>query len=89
LGWVDRIFGIAFGVLKAVLIVSVLFIILTAFLPKGAPIIKNSLLAPYVIWVSENMAKVISKDMKEDFSEKLEELKKEWKIPSTIPKRPQ
>ncbi|MHC4244849.1 MAG: CvpA family protein, partial [Planctomycetota bacterium] len=45
LGWVDRIFGLAFGMTKGILIVSVLFIILTAFLPKGAPIIKNSLLA--------------------------------------------
>jgi membrane protein required for colicin V production len=81
LGWVDRIFGLAFGMTKGILIVSVLFIILTAFLPKGAPIIKNSLLAPHVVWVSENMARVVSKDMKQDFSEKLEELKNLWKIP--------
>jgi membrane protein required for colicin V production len=89
MGWIDRTFGVAFGIVKGLLIVSVLFIILTAFLPKGAPIIKNSLLAPYVILVSENMAKVISKEMKQDFSEKLEELKKAWKIPNTIPKSPQ
>src|SRR5210317_876877 len=35
LGWVDRIGGVVFGVLKGVLIVSILFITLTAFLPKG------------------------------------------------------
>ena len=80
LGWVDRIFGILFGMTKGILIVSVLFIILTAFLPKGVPILKNSVLAPHVMWVSENMAKVISKDMKREFSEKLGELKKAWKI---------
>jgi membrane protein required for colicin V production len=82
LGWVDRIFGVLFGMIKGILIVSVIFIILTAFLPKGASIIKSSILAPHVIWVSENMAKVISKDMKRDFSDKLEELKKAWKIPN-------
>jgi len=81
LGWVDRIFGIAFGIVKGVLIVAVLFIILTAFLPKGVALIKNSLLAPHVIWVSENMAKVIPQDMKKDFSDKLGEFKKAWKIP--------
>ena len=80
LGWVDRIFGFIFGLSKGVLIVSILFIILTTFLPKGAPIIKNSLLAPHVIWVSENMAKVISKEMKQEFSDKLGELKEAWKI---------
>jgi len=82
LGWVDRIFGVLFGMIKGILIVSVVFIILTAFLPKGAPIIKKSILAPQVIWVSENMAKVISKDMKRDFLDKLGELKKAWKIPN-------
>lgn len=82
LGWVDRIFGILFGFSKGVLIVSILFIILTTFLPKGAPIIKNSLLAPHVIWVSENMARVISKEMKQEFSDKLGELKEAWKIPN-------
>jgi membrane protein required for colicin V production len=80
LGWVDRIFGVIFGFSKGVLIVSILFIILTTFLPKGAPIIKNSLLAPHVIWVSESMAKVISKEMKQEFSDKLGDLKAAWKI---------
>ena len=82
LGWVDRIFGVIFGFSKGVLIVSVLFIILTTFLPKGAPIIKNSVLAPQVIWVSESMARVISKEMKQEFSDKLGDLKEAWKIPN-------
>jgi membrane protein required for colicin V production len=82
LGWVDRIGGVVFGALKGVLIVSILFITLTAFLPKGAAFIKNSELAPHVSWVSEKMAKVISKEMKQDFKAKLGELKKAWKIPN-------
>ena len=81
LGWVDRIGGIVFGVLKGILIVSILFITLTAFLPKGTAFIKNSELAPHVSWISEKMANVISKEMKRDFKAKLGELKKAWKIP--------
>ena len=80
LGWVDRIGGVVFGVLKGVLIVSILFITLTAFLPKGTAFIKNSELAPHVSWISEKMANVISKEMKQDFNAKLGELKKAWKI---------
>ena len=80
LGWVDRIGGVVFGVLKGILIVSILFITLTAFLPKGTAFIKNSELAPHVSWISEKLAEVISKEMKLDFKAKLGGLKKAWKI---------
>ena len=82
LGWVDRIGGLVFGIIKAILIISVLFISLTAFLPKGSSFIKNSVMAPHVAWISENMAKAVSKQMKQDFMTKLGELKKLWKIPN-------
>jgi len=81
LGWVDRVGGVIFGLAKGILIVSILFISLTAFLPQGAAFIKNSVMAPHVSWVSEKMAKVVSPEMKQDFMSKLGELKKAWKIP--------
>ena len=77
-GWVDRVGGVIFGILKGGLIVSVLFIALTAFLPKGAPIIQQSRLSPYVSKYSEVMAEVISPDMKNNFRLKFKELKKGW-----------
>jgi membrane protein required for colicin V production len=80
LGWVDRICGAGFGVMKGILIVSVLLMIFTAFLPKKTPMIKDSLLAPHVILISEKMVKVVPKDMKSEFTVKLDELKKIWKI---------
>ena len=78
LGWLDRVSGAMFGAMKGILIVSVLLIALTAFLPKGTPIIKDSLLSPYVTLVSEKMAKVIPKDMKHAFSTKIATIKKAW-----------
>lgn len=81
LGWVDRICGVLFGIAKGVLITSVLLMILTAFLPKGAPMIKDSLLAPQVSRVSEIMAQLVSKEMKQEFSTKIVELKKIWNLP--------
>ena len=78
LGWVDRVCGALFGLLKGGLVVCVVFIVLTAFLPKGAPLIKNATLSPHVSMVSEVMAKVISKEMKENFIIKLKEFKKTW-----------
>ncbi len=79
LGWVDRICGAGFGIIKATLIASILLIALTAFLPGGAPIVKDSMLSPHVSVISEKMAKIIPKDMKHQFESKIEELKKTWK----------
>ena len=78
LGWVDRVSGALFGVLKGVLVVSVVFIVLTAFLPQGTPFIKNAALAPPIATVSEVMAKVLSKDMKDNFLLKVKDFKKSW-----------
>ena len=78
LGWVDRVCGAVFGLLKGALVVCVLFIVLTAFLPKGAPFVRDAALAPPVATVSEVMAKVLSKDMKDNFISKIKELKKYW-----------
>lgn len=80
LGWIDRICGVGFGLIKGVLIVTVMFIILTTFLSKGTPLIKQSILAPHVIWISEKMVGLVSDDMKKDFFTKLDEFKKAWKI---------
>lgn len=77
-GWVDHVGGAVFGLLKGALIVSVLLIALTAFLPKGAPIIQDSMLCPYVSKFSSAMAKVVSEDMKQQFIVKYEALKKGW-----------
>ena len=80
LGWIDRICGVGFGLIKGVLIVTVIFIILTTFLSKGTPLIKKSILAPHVIWISEQMVGLVSDDMRKDFFTKLDEFKKAWKI---------
>lgn len=80
MGWIDRIGGLIFGFIKGVLIVSILFLMLTAFLPRDAGLMKNSILAPHIAMVSEKLAKVVSKDMKENFTNRLKELKKAWKI---------
>jgi len=78
LGWVDRVSGAGFGVLKGILIVSVLLVTLTAFLPKGSPLVRDSLLAPHINMLSENMAKIVSDDMQKAFDDKMGELKRFW-----------
>lgn len=79
MGWIDRISGAGFGIIKAVLIVSILLIMLTTFLPKGSPVVRNSMFAPYITMVSEKLAKVIPQSMKDQFSVKLKDFKETWK----------
>ena len=79
LGWIDRICGAVFGLAKGILIAAILLLALTAFLPKGAPVVKKSFLAPHVSLISETMAKVVPKQMKHEFKVKLKELQTIWK----------
>jgi len=80
MGWVDRVCGAGFGIIKGILIISVLLIMFAACLPKNAAFVKESVLAPHVAFVSEKMARIVSQDLKHEFSSKISELKKSWKI---------
>ena len=79
MGWFDRVCGACFGLIKGILIASVLFFIFAAFLPKGAPIVKNSVLAPHLAFLSGKFAKVVNKEMRQDFGIKVDDLKKYWR----------
>ncbi len=79
LGWTDRISGGIFGLIKGLLIASVLFIVFTTFLSKNASLVKDSVVAPHLSHFSTQMAKIVNKDMKHEFTEKFEGLKKAWK----------
>ena len=80
LGWFDRIAGAAFGLFKGILIVSILLLILTAFLPKGAKVVRNSVLSRHVAFITERMSRVVSRDMKQQFNANIGEFRKGWKI---------
>jgi membrane protein required for colicin V production len=78
LGWADRILGGTFAMVKAILIVSVLLIALTAFLPKNAPVMRDSRIAPHVSAASEKMAAAVPLEMKEKFRDNISALKESW-----------
>jgi membrane protein required for colicin V production len=79
LGWIDKIFGAVFGIVKGVLIVSVIYIILTTFIPKNNKMVTQSTLSPYVAKVSAVMTLFISNNMSKGFMERLEGVEKIWK----------
>ena len=78
LSWVKHTLGACIGIIKGILLVSVLLLTLTAFLPKGTPIIKDSLFSSYANLASEKMASIVSKDMRHKYVAKIGAYKKSW-----------
>lgn len=72
LGWVDRTFGIIFGAAKGILIVSVLFIMITTFLPKSSNMLVDSKFSPYIAKVSKSLTVFVSQKTRSDFLQQLE-----------------
>jgi membrane protein required for colicin V production len=78
LTWVKRTLGAGIGIIKGVLLVSVLLLVFTAFLPKGTPIIKDSLFSSYITSLSEKIARIVSKEMRHKYVAKIGAYKKSW-----------
>jgi len=64
LGFVDRILGAAFGLVRGALLGVVLLLAMTAFLPR-APWIENSRLAPYFLRAAHAVSFVMPSDLKQ------------------------
>jgi len=79
LGWFDRIFGAGFGVVKGILIASVLLFTFTAFLPQGSSLIKNSVISPYMATISEKMSGFVTKELNRSFTLNNKGLREFWK----------
>lgn len=78
IGWVDRLTGSLFGITKGILIASVVLIALTAFLPKKNSIIEKSVLAPFVLQISNGLVEIIPNKLCEYFKENLKGLEEVW-----------
>ena len=55
LGWFDRLMGGLFGLGKAVLLASVLFMVLTGVVAANAPVLRQSTTAPYLTAISRQL----------------------------------
>lgn len=78
LGWTDRVCGALFGSLKGLLILAVMVLMLTTFLPKNAMILRRSVVAQNMMQFSAAFVRVVPEDMKKGFRVKMKELKKAW-----------
>lgn len=79
LGWVDRSFGLIFGAAKGVLILCVIFIAATVFVPNSGSYLAGSRTAPYLARVSNAMVVFVSTGIKSEFSRQLKGVKANWR----------
>jgi membrane protein required for colicin V production len=92
LGWLDRLLGGVFGLVRAVLISSVFVMILTAFSWNPPPAsVAQSTIAPYVMEGAQILVYLCPHEIRDGFHSNYEKLRKQWKktVQDTIEKAPQ
>jgi membrane protein required for colicin V production len=78
LGWADRLAGAALGLAATALILSLLILPLVAYVPQGDSLLAGSLLAPYLVVVSDLFHKLAPAEMQEYYRRGVEELRELW-----------
>ncbi len=78
LGWLDRVLGGLFGLIKGAVIVFFLVTLLTLFSPKSSPLVKDSRFFPAIQTVNEKLALLIPFKIKNDYMNKKKELQEYW-----------
>jgi membrane protein required for colicin V production len=84
LSWLDRLLGGAFGVVRGFLIAAVMVTVLLAFSPSPPPpSVVDSKLLPYVINVSDVLAAVTPREIKDSFYATKDRVKAVWSAHNT------
>lgn len=79
-GWLDHFLGATMGTFKGILIVAIALIIIIVISPKGEILLKRSKFSPRLTVVSEAMVAMAPEEIRDDFADKLADLKKAWKL---------
>jgi membrane protein required for colicin V production len=71
LGWADKVLGTFLALVKGVIIIYLIIVLLTFFLPAKTPLIAQSRLAPLVISSYQSMVRLISPEHYQRLKKKL------------------
>jgi membrane protein required for colicin V production len=78
LGWADRLGGAAFGFLKAILLIAIILLVLTAFLPPKSKVLSESQVSPIALYITRGLSFLVPEKLHALYSEKEKALKKFW-----------
>jgi uncharacterized membrane protein required for colicin V production len=80
LGWLDRLLGLAFGGLKAIVVGIVLVLVLTAFPFKPVPdSVAHSTVAPYLIDAAHALTYAMPAELRAGFAETSDKVREFWR----------
>ena len=78
LRWADRLGGGAFGLIKAILLVSIILLVLTAFLPSNSKLLSESKVSPSILPVSRGLSWLALEKLGGLYADKERDLKRFW-----------
>ncbi len=79
LGWADRLAGGAVGLAAAMLIAALLLLPLVAYSPMGDSLLRDSVLAPYVVVVADMANRLAPVELSESYRRNVEHLRQLWR----------
>jgi len=78
LSWADRLGGGAFGFLKAILLIAIILLVLTAFLPSRSKIVSESRVSPVILAITRQLTYLIPSKFRALYTAREKKLKKYW-----------
>lgn len=78
LGWADHLGGAAFGFIKAILLIAIILLIMTAFLPSKSKLLSESVISPVALNITRGLSFLIPEKFRNIYLEKEKDLRKYW-----------
>lgn len=78
LSWADRMGGAAFGFIKAIFLIAVILLVLTAFLPSRSKLISESQVSSVALTIARQLSYLVPEKLRTLYTVKEKELKKYW-----------
>lgn len=78
LSWADRLGGAAFGFIKSILLIAVIILVLTAFLPPKSKILRESIISPNIMTIARGLAWIVPERFHSLYQQREKELRKFW-----------
>ncbi|MBS3920622.1 MAG: CvpA family protein [Deltaproteobacteria bacterium] len=86
LGWLNRMAGIGFGLLRGIITSAIIIMILTITLSEKTPILSQSKLTPHIMSISKVLLSLVPEDLQKRFMEQEKKLREFWEKKFKSPK---
>lgn len=78
LGWADHLGGAGFGFLKAILLIAIILLVMTAFMPPKSKLLSESVISPVAVYIARGLSFLAPEKIRNLYLEKERDLRKYW-----------